>query len=156
MINKKQLKLLLGSFIYILILGFLIPYLISSFGFFDEIYNYFSRLAQIGVFFFLYLMGTFFFFPFMYSTLVKEKLSFNIVNSKKQKKNPRYYASILFLIGLPIMIWLILGNLGYYSITEVSGGLGDFVRNGFLVSLFVLLYFCIFPAITLGLKKNRY
>lgn len=55
------------------------------------------------------------------------------------------------------MIWLILGNLVYYSITEASGdGLGVFIKNGFLVSLIVLLYYCIFPGIVLGLKKNRY
>ncbi|MHA1930979.1 MAG: hypothetical protein ACW96X_00470 [Promethearchaeota archaeon] len=74
---------------------------------------------------------------------------------KKKQKNPRYYASILFLIGLPIMVWLYLGFLGYYSVTEVSGGLGDFVQNGFLVCLILLFYFCICPAIVLGLKKNR-
>ena len=102
-------------------------------------------------------MSTFLFFPFIYSTHVKGKLSFNVDVKGKKKKNPRFYSSILFLIGLPIMIWLILGNLVYYSITEVSGdGLGVFIKNGFLVSLIVLLYFCIFPGIVLGLKKNRY
>jgi len=154
--NKKQLKLLIGSVIFISTLGALIPILITSFDLYGGIYDYFAGLAHVGVFFFIYLISTFFFFPFIYSTLVKEKLSFNIVNSKKKQKNPRYYAHILFIIGLPILSWLILGNLGYYSITEVSGGLGDFVLNGFLVSLIVLLYFCIFPAIALALKKNKF
>lgn len=154
--NKRQFLLLIGSIVYIIILGSIIPILIIYLNLFGAIYNYFAGVAQVGVFFFLYLLSTFFFFPFIYSTLVQEKLSFNIVSSKKKQKNPRYYASILFVIGLPIMIWLILGNIGYYSITEVIGGLGDFVLNGFLVCLVVLFYFCIFPAIILSLKKNRY
>lgn len=153
---KKQFKLLIGSIIYISTLGFLIPFLISKFDLFGEIYDFFGRLASAGFFFFLFLMSTFFFFPFIYATMVKEKLSFNIERSKKKQKNPRFYASILIVIGLPIMIWLILGNLGYYSITEVSGGLGNFIHNGFLVSFIVLQYFCILPAIILGLKKNRF
>jgi hypothetical protein len=154
--NKKQLILLIGSIIYISILGFLVPILIITFDLYGKIYDFFADLARVGVFFFLFLMTTFFFFPFIYSTLVKEKLSFNIERGRKKQKNPRFYAFILFLIGAPILIWLILGNLGYYSFTEVSGGLGDFVLNGFLVSLVVVLYFCIFPGIILGLKKNRF
>ncbi|MHA2281590.1 MAG: hypothetical protein ACXAC5_12155 [Promethearchaeota archaeon] len=150
--NKKSLKFLIGSVIYILTLGLLIPILVSVFDLFGQIYDYFADLAYAGVFFFIYLIGTFFFFPFIYSTLVKGKLSFNIERKNKKQKNPRYYAFILFLIGLPILIWLILGNLGYYSIKEVSGGLGEFALNGFLVSLIVLLYFCICPALILGLK----
>jgi hypothetical protein len=101
-------------------------------------------------------MSTFIFFPFIYSTHIKEKLSFNIDRRGKRPRNPRFYSSLLFLIGLPILIWLILGFLGYYSITEVSGGLGDIVQNGFLVSIIVLFYFIIIPGIVLGVKKNRY
>ncbi|MHA2036504.1 MAG: hypothetical protein ACW98X_08725 [Promethearchaeota archaeon] len=134
----------------------MVPIIISNFNLFRPIYDYFAQLSRQGVFFFLYLMSTFFFFPFMYSTLVKEKLSFNIDKNKKNRKNPRYYAYILFIIGLPILIWLIFGILGYYSITETIGGLGEFVQNGFLVCLVVLFYFCICPALILVMKKNRY
>ncbi len=154
--NKKHFLLLIVAIIYVAFLGSIVPIIISYFNLFGPIYDYFARLAGQGFFFFLYLMSTFFFFPFMYSTLVKERLSFNIDKSKKRRKNPRYYAVILFLIGIPIFIWLILGVLGYYSITEVVGGLGEFVQNGFLVSLVILFYFFICPGIILSLKKNRY
>ncbi|MFW9825874.1 MAG: hypothetical protein ACFFE4_23245 [Candidatus Thorarchaeota archaeon] len=154
--NKKSVILLIVAIVYVILVGILVPTLIEYFNLFPTMYSYFFQLSRVGVFFFTYLMSTFFFFPFIYSTLVKEKLSFNIDTSKKKQKNPRYYAKILFLIGLPILIWLIYWNIGYYSITDVSGGLGEFVVNGFLVCIFVLLYFCIFPAIILALKKNRY
>ncbi|MFX1455017.1 MAG: hypothetical protein ACFFDB_06540 [Promethearchaeota archaeon] len=154
--NRKSLISLIGAIAYVILLGILVPTLIEYFNLYTLIYDYFAQLSRGGVFFFAYLMSTFFFFPFIYSTLVKEKLSFNIDTSKKKQRNPRFYAKILFLIGLPILIWLIYGNIGYYSITDVSGGLGEFVVNGFLVCVFVLLYFCIFPAIILGLKKDRF
>ena len=155
--NKKQFLVLIGSLVYVIILGSIIPIIIINLNLFGSIYNFFAELANNGVFFVLWLLTTFFFFPFIYSTIVKEKLSFNVRSSKNKQKNPRYYAIILLLIGLHIMIWLIFGNLVYYSITEVSGdGLGVFIKNGFLVCLIVLLYFCIFPGIVLGLKKNRY
>ena len=153
--NKRQIILLIVGIAYVIILGSIVPILIINLNLYGQIYNFFAGLARDGFFFLIYLMSTFLFFPFIYATHVKEKLSFNVDSKRKKKKNPRFYSSILFLIGLPIMIWLILGYLGYYSITEVSGGLGDIVLNGFLVSLIVLLYIIIFPAIVLGLKKNR-
>lgn len=154
--NKRQIILLIVGIAYVIILGSIVPVIIINLNLYGQIYNFFAGLAQDGLFFFLFLISTFLFFPFIYSTHVKGKLSFNVDVKGKKKKNPRFYSSILFLIGLPIMIWLIHGILGYYSITEVSGGLGDLVLNGFLVSLIVILYFLIFPAIVLGLKKNRF
>ncbi|MHA2180285.1 MAG: hypothetical protein ACXAAH_02545 [Promethearchaeota archaeon] len=154
--NKRQIILLFGTIAYVVILGSIIPIVIINLNLFGAIYDYFAELANVGVFFFLWIISTFFFFPFSYSTLVKGKLSLNVDVSKKRQKNPRYYALILLIIGSPIMVWLILGYLGYYSVTLVSGGLGDFVLNGFLVCIILLLYFCIFPAIILGLKKNIY
>jgi len=154
--NKRQIILLIVGIAYVIILGSIVPVIIINLNLYGQIYNFFAGLARDGLFFFLYLISTFFFFPFIYSTHVKGKLSFNVDVKGKKKKNPRFYSSILFLIGLPIMIWLILGNFGYYSITEVSGGLGDFILNGFLVSLIVLSYIIIIPAIVLGLKKNRF
>jgi len=155
--NKKQFLVLIGSLVYVIILGSIIPIIIINLNLFLSIYNFFAELARDGVFFVLWMVSTFFFFPFIYSTLVKEKLSFNVRSSKTKQKNPRYYAHILLLIGLPIMIWLILGNLGFYSITKVSGGgLTIFIKNGFFVSLLILFDFCIFPGIVLGLKKNKY
>jgi len=154
--NKRQLILLIVGIVYVIILGSIVPILIINLNLFGPIYIFFDRLARDGFFFLIFLMSTFIFYPFIYATHVKEKLSFNVDSKGKKHRNPRFYSSFLFLIGLPFMIWLILGILGYYSITEVSGGLGDLVLNGFLVSLIVILYFFIFPAIVLGLKKNRF
>lgn len=154
--NKRQLLLLIGGIAYVIILGSIVPILIINLNLYGLIYNFFAGLARDGFFFLVYLISTFIFFPFIFATFEKGKLSFNVEDKKKKQKNPRFYSSLLFLIGLPIMIWLILGFLGYYSITEVSGGLGDFILNGFLVSLIVLFYFVILPAIVLGLKKNRF
>lgn len=154
--NRRQVLLFVPSIAYVVVLSAIVPILVSYFNLFGLIYNYFAELAGDGVFFVIYLLGTVFFFPFIYSTHVREKLSINLDKAKKAKRKPRYYATILFLIGLPIMVWLILGNLGYYSITDNIGGLGVFIQNGFLVSLITLTYFCIAPAIVLGLKKNRH
>jgi len=154
--NKRQLLLLIGGIAYVIIFGSIVPILIINLNLYGLIYNFFAGLARDGFFFLVYLISTFIFFPFIFATFEKGKLSFNIEDKKKKERNPRFYSYLLLLIGLPIMIWLILGFLGYYSITEVSGGLGDFVLNGFLVSLIVLFYFCILPAIVLGLKKNRF
>ena len=154
--NRRQVLLLVASIAYVVLLSSIVPILISFFNLFEFIYDYFAELAGAGVFFVIYLMGTFFFFPFIYSTLIREKLSINIDKVNKKERNPRYYATILFLIGFPIMVWLILGNLEYYSITDNRGGLGIFILNGFLVCLITVFYFCIAPAIVLGLKKNRY
>lgn len=154
--NRKQALLLVVSITFVVILSAIVPILISYFNLFGLIYNYFYELAGDGVFFVIYLLGTFLFFPFIYSTSVRGKLSINIDKAKRAKRNPRYYATILSLIGLPILVWLTLGNLGYYSIRDNSGGLGDFILNGFLVCLIFLSYYCIAPAIILGLKKNRY
>ena len=153
--NKRQIILLIVGIAYVIILGSIVPVIIINLNLYGQIYNFFAGLAQDGFFFLIFLFSTFLFFPFIYSTHVKGKLSFNVDVKGKKKKNPRFYSSILFLIGLPIMIWLILGTLGYYSITEPSGGLGDFILNGFLVSLIVLFYIIIIPGIVLGLKKNR-
>ncbi|MHA1988068.1 MAG: hypothetical protein ACW98D_15645 [Promethearchaeota archaeon] len=154
--NKRQIILLIVGIAYVIILGSIVPIMIINLNLFGQIYNIFAGLAQDGFFFLIFLVSTFLFFPFIYSTHVKGKLSFNVDFKGKVKRNPRFYSSILFLIGLPIMIWLIFGILGFYSVTEVSGGLGHFILNGFLVSLIVLFYIVIIPAIVLGLKKNRF
>jgi hypothetical protein len=154
--NKRQSILLIGSIAYVIALSSIIPILIIQLNLFGSIYDYFAGLARDGLFFLLFLISTFLFFPFIYATSIKGKLSFNVDASKKNSKsrNPRYPATILLMIGLPIIVWLILGNLGYYSVTEVSGGMGDFIQNGFLVCLIILLYFCIIPGLILGLKKR--
>ncbi|KKK41977.1 hypothetical protein LCGC14_0827760 [marine sediment metagenome] len=144
--------------IYFSIIGIIVPFLVIEFRFYLSVYTLFEEWASRGFFFSIYLISTFFFFPFIYSTLVKERLSFNINIKKRDKKrmNPRQFGIILFVIGIPLMIWFLLGLVGYYSITEVNGGLGQLVQNGFLVLLIVLMYFCIFPAIILSLKKNKF
>jgi hypothetical protein len=153
--DKKKGILVIIAIFYIFIISFLIPYMLFVFDLHRSIYDFNENMASRGVFFFLYIVSTIIFFPFIYSTLTKQKLSLNIRNTKKKAKNPRYYASILFIIGIPIMIWLIIGMFGYYSMSEFKGGLGEFAYNGFLVILFMLLYFCIIPALVLCLKKGK-
>jgi len=153
--NKKKTILVISAIFYISIMGFVLPFMLIVLDLYHTVYDLNEEIASVGVFFFLYLMGTFFFFPFIYSTLIEEKLSISIRNKRKNAKNPRYYASILFIIGIPIMIWLIIGTIGHYSISEFSGGLGELVFNGFLVMLIMLMYFCIIPALILSLKKGK-
>ena len=153
--NKKKAILVISAIFYVSIIGFLIPYMLIVLDLYYSVYDLIEEIASVGVFFFFYLIGTFFFFPLMYSTLIEEKLSLSIRNQRKKAKNPRYYASILFIVGIPIMIWLIIGTCGYYSMSEFSGGLGELVLNGFLVMLIMLMYFCIIPALILSFKKNK-
>ena len=153
--NRKKVNLVIFAILYISIIGIIVPFMLIALDLYYLVNDWVERTAIKGVFFFFWLIGTFFFFPFMYSTLIEEKLSMSIRNKRKEAKNPRYYASILFIIGIPIMIWLLIGTIGYYSISEFSGGLGELVFNGYLVMLIMLLYFCIFPALILSLKKGK-
>jgi len=153
--NKKKSILVISAIFYVSIIGFILPYMLIVLDLYYSVYDLNEKMASVGVFFFFYLMGTFLFFPFIYSTLIEEKLSLSIRNHRKEAKNPRYYAYILFIIGIPIMIWLIIGIRGYYSMSEFSGGLGELVHNGFLVMLIMLMYFCIIPALILSLKRNK-
>ena len=152
---KKKVILIIFTLIYFLFMGIVFPYLLIYFDLSQAIYDWNDKMALKGVFFFFFLMSGFFFFPFIYSTLMEEKLSLSIKKRKKETKNPRYYSSVLFIIGIPIMIWLIIAIVGYYTVSEFSGGFGEFVFNGFLVMLIMLIYFCIIPAIILSLKKGR-
>jgi len=152
---KKKVILIIFTLIYFLFMGIVFPYLLIYFDLNQAIYDWNDKMALKGVFFFFFLMSGFFFFPFTYSTLMEEKLSLSIKKRKKETKNPRYYSSVLFIIGIPIMIWLIIAIVGYYTVSEFSGGFGEFVFNGFLVMLIMLIYFCIIPAIILSLKKGR-
>jgi len=153
--NKKKAILGISAIFYVSIMSFLVPYMLIAFDQYNQVYDIHEDLASAGVFFFLYIMGTFFFFPFIFSTITKEKLSLSTRNSRKEAKNPRYYASILFIIGIPIMIWLIIGFVGYYSLSEFNGGLGELVQNGFITLLIILMYFCIIPALLLAFKKSK-
>lgn len=151
--NKKK-AILISGVSYVSIVGFVIPYMLIVLDLYNSVNDWVDDMANNGVFFFFYLIGTFFFFPLVYSTLVEEKLSVSI-KKRKKAKNPRYSASILFIIGIPIMILLIIGTVGYYSTSEFSGGLGELVFNGYLVMLIMLMYFCIIPALILSLKKGK-
>ncbi|MFW9940084.1 MAG: hypothetical protein ACFFFT_03525 [Candidatus Thorarchaeota archaeon] len=153
-IKKKVISIIL-VLIYFSFMGIILPYLLIRFELSQSIYDWNEKIGIKGVFFFLFLMSSFVFFPFIYSTLMEEKLSFSIKKKKKETKNPRYYSTVLLIFGIPIMIWLIIGIVGYYSVSEFSGGFGEFVFNGFLVMLIMLIYFCIIPAILLSLKKGR-
>lgn len=153
---KRFIRFFFPILIYFCITGLILPFLVIEFRFYISVYLLFEEMALNGVFFFLYVISTFIFFPFIYSTLIKEKLSFNIKKQDKQRMNPRQTGIILFVIGVPLMIWCLFGLVGYYSITEVTNGLGIFVQNGFLVLLILLMYFCIFPAIILSLKKKKF
>ncbi|MBY8991433.1 MAG: hypothetical protein KGD58_11820 [Candidatus Lokiarchaeota archaeon] len=112
-------------------------------------------MSDAGSFFLIYIVSTILFFPFIYSTLVKEKLSLSVRNINKRGKNPRYYAIVLYIIGIPIMFWLIVGLMGYYKMYDHTPGLGELANNGFLVLLLILMYFCIIPALLLSAKKNK-
>lgn len=153
--NKKKAILVISAIFYVSIIGFVLPYMLIVLDLYHSVYDLNEKMASGGVFFFFWLIGTFFFFPFIYSTITKEKLSMSLRNQRKNAKNPRYYASILFIIGIPIMIWLIIGTIWYYSISEFSYGLGELVLNGFLVMLIMLMYFCIIPASILSFKKSK-
>ena len=153
---KRVFRFIVPILIYFSIAGFAVPFIVIKFGFYDSVYALLEELASKGFFFFLYLMSNFFFFPFIYSTLIKGRLSFNISKQSKKRKNQRRIALILFVFGIPLIIWCLFGLVGYYSITEFSGGMGQLVHNGFLVLIIILMYFCLFPAIILGLKKNRF
>lgn len=152
---KKVFRYVIPILIYFSIIGFVIPFIVIKFGFYLSIYALFEDLSTNGTFFVIYLSSTFFFFPFIYSTLVKERLSLNIRDQNKKRKNPRQLALILFVFGIPLMIWCIFGLVGHYSMTEFPGGIGQFIQNGFLVLLIVLMDFCIIPGIILSLKKNK-
>jgi hypothetical protein len=62
----------------------------------------------------------------------------------------------MFVLGIPLVLLSILGNVGYYSIAEFHGGLGELAYNGFLVLFFILLYFFIFPALVLTTRKVNF
>lgn len=153
--NKKKVILVISAIFYVSIIGFVLPYMLIVLDLYHSVYDSIEKMASVGVFFFSYLIGTFTFFPFIYSTITKEKLSLSLRNTRKKAKNPRYYASILFIIGIPVMIWLTVGTVGYYSISEFSYGLGELVLNGFLVMLIIFMYFCIIPALVLSFKKSK-
>ena len=153
---KKILRFFVAILIYFSITGFGIPFIIIKFRFYYSMYALFEDLGTTGIFFAIYLISTFFFFPFIYSTLIKERLSLNIRNEDKKRKNPQQLAVILFIIGIPLLIWFLFGLVGHYSITEFHGGMGQLVQNGFLVLIIILMYFCIIPGIVLSLKKNKF
>lgn len=155
MLIKKKIILLIIAVFYISLIGFILPLVFISFDLNQSIYSYFEEVSDAGSFFLIYIVSTILFFPFIYSTLVKEKLSLSVRNSKKRGKNPRYYAVILFIIGIPILFWLIVGFLGYIKMYDHTPGLGELANNGFLVLLILLMYFCIIPAILLSAKKNK-
>ena len=153
--NRNKAILVISAIFYVSIIGIILPYMLIVLDLYHSVYDLNEEMASVGVFFFFWIIGNFFFFPLIYSTLIKEKLSISIRNKRKEAKNPRYYASILLIIGIPIMIWLIIGSVKYYSISEFSGGLGELVFNGFLVMSIILMYFCIIPALFLSLKKDK-
>lgn len=155
MLNKKHVILLICIVLYISLTVFILPIIFIRFDLNSSIYNYFEELSDAGFFFLIYLVSTILFFPFIFSTLVKERLSLSVRNVDKRGKNPRYYATILFIIGIPILFWLIVGYIGYIKMYDHTPGLGELANNGFLVLLFVLMYFCIIPALVLSAKKNK-
>lgn len=155
MINTKKLGFVIIGIIYISFIGFIFPYLIINFRIYFLISDYFSDLASDGIFFLMFIASTIFFFPFIYSTITKEKLSLSTRNTKKKGRNPRNSAIILLVFGIPIMIWLIVGSQWYFTSTEFEGGFGVFAKNGFLVLLIIVFYFCIAPGIVLSLKKKK-
>ena len=108
MVNRKKLGLMSIGILYIFVMGFIFPYLIINHRIHHNIYNYFSDVASEGIFFLLFVVSTIFFFPFIYSTITKEKLSLSVRNIKKKGRNPRNSAIILLVIGGPIMVWFAL------------------------------------------------
>ncbi|MHA1914636.1 MAG: hypothetical protein ACW986_11160 [Promethearchaeota archaeon] len=153
MLIKKKISFLVGSIVYITMILVFFPIIIVLFDLYKSIYDIFADMASVGFFFLLFLVSTIFFFPFIYSTIVKGGLSLNIRAEKKGKKNPRFLGLTMFVIGIPLIILTIFGIAGYYSIGEFRGGLGELVYNGFLITFIVLLYFCIFPAFILSTRK---
>ena len=116
MINTKKLmqrskSIWIIALCYISIIGFIIPFMIIALNWYQVMYDIFERMATVGVFFTLYLISTLLFFPFIYSTLLQEKRSYEGKKSKKRIKQPRLYGYLLFIISIPLVIWLIVGNI---------------------------------------------
>lgn len=153
--TKKNTFLLIIAICYLSIIGIVLPYMIITLNWNSILQDLFRRLAKGGVFFTLYLFATLLFFPITYTTLLQEKQSHDTKNKKNKVRKPPFYAYILFVISIPIMLWLVVGIIGYYSVTDYTGGMDEFARNGFLTLFLVLLYYCIIPAIILSLKRGK-
>ena len=151
---KKIIVLLIFAAIYITFMTYGIIITVISTDFFHLIYDTFTEMAKIGIFFFIYLIILLFVIPGIYFNLIVHKKDFKVKESKKtEAKNNKSICILLLTIGIPIMIWSIIGTYRYYAITEYYGGLGEFALNGFLIFLEGCILFFIIPGLILGIRR---
>ncbi|MFX1478692.1 MAG: hypothetical protein ACFFCI_11240 [Promethearchaeota archaeon] len=112
----------------------------------------FEDLSPQGIFFFLYLISIIFFVPYLFSITATEKWWLGRYRIGKKFRTNRTLGYILLIIGVPILTWLIIAVIRYYSITDFVGGLGEFVYNGFLVLSLMCVLFFIIPGLILSFR----
>lgn len=150
---KKHLTLLIFALLFIGIVGILIPILLIYTGLYRSIYITFEDLAPEGIFFFLYMISIIIFLPYLLSISATEKWWLGKKRSSRKFRRNRTLGYILLIIGVPVLTWLIIAAIRYYSITEFIGGLGEFVYNGFLVLSFMCVLFLVIPGLLLSLRR---
>lgn len=150
----KKIVLLVIVAIYITFMSFGIILIAMSNDFFHLIYNFFAEIAKIGIFFFIYLMILLFVLPGTYFNLIVHKKNSEIIETqKKDTRKNRNLCILLLAIGIPLMIWAIIGFVRYYIITDYFGGLGEVALNGFLVLLLGCILLLIIPGLILGIRR---
>lgn len=152
-IKKKIVILIIGA-IYLTFMTFGIIITARSNKFYHLIYNSFGEIAKISIFFFIYIFIILILIPGIYLNFIVEKKNFNIKESKKKEvKNRNKLGILLLIIGIPLVIWSIIGTYRYYKITDFYGGLGELALNGFLVflNLFILLF--IIPGLIFAIRR---
>lgn len=122
--------------------------------FYHIIHNLFLELAKIGIFFFIYIIIVLFILPGLSLNLVVHRKNSELKETKKRDPRKDKNRSILLLaIGLPLMVWAIIGSYRYYILTEYYGGLGELALNGFLVLLQGIIFIFIIPGLIIGIKS---
>ncbi len=151
---KKKIVLLVIAGIYITFMSFGIILIAMSNDIFHLIYEAFAEIAKIGIFFFIYIIIILFVIPGTYLNLIVHKKNFEIKETKKKgtRKN-RNLCILLLTIGIPLILWAIIGVVRYYIITVYFGGLGEVALNGFLVLLMGCILLLIIPGLILGIRS---
>jgi len=150
---KKKIVVLIIAAIYLTFMIFGIIITAVSNYFYHKIYNSIAEIAQIGIFFFIYIFIILIAIPGIYLNFIVDKKNFNLKESKKKDaKNKSNLGIFLVIIGIPLVIWSMIGVHRYYIITEFYGGLGEFALNGFLVLLTICIFFFVIPGLILAIR----
>jgi len=150
---KKNIVILIIGVIYLIFMTFGIIITTVSNDFYHKIYNSVAEIAEIGIFFFIFIFVLLIVIPGIYLNFIMDKKNFNLKESKKTKaKNRSILGIFLLIIGIPLVIWSMIGVHRYYIITEFYGGLGEFALNGFLVLLTICIFFFVIPGVILAIR----